>query len=106
MTMPNYPQPEIRQCITRAVLAESALSAQTADDVAFHMTDWVGDLEALVEFFEQPEAFSTEQISKRLHNFLVHAPNHLAAAAKLYADCPVADIFDVGAVVDSAQGAG
>ena len=30
--------------------------------------------------------------------FLVHAPNHIAAAAKLLTGFPVADVFCVGAV--------
>jgi hypothetical protein len=37
---------------------------------------------------------------------LIHVPNHIAAAAKLYAGFPVSDIFEVGAVapLDSSEG--
>lgn len=61
------------------------------------MTDWLDDLRRYVSFCEAPENFEPEEIDELLLAFLVHAPNHVAAAAKLYADYPVSDIFGVGA---------
>jgi hypothetical protein len=84
--------------IEQAAQLQNELNPDKARDVAFHMTDWIGDLKVFVEFCRDPDSFSLEQVDKLLNAFLIHAPNHLAAAAKLYIDIPVTDIFDVGAV--------
>jgi hypothetical protein len=36
-----------------------------------------------------------------LIQFLVHAPNHLAAASKMLTDIPVTDVFGVGALEET-----
>jgi hypothetical protein len=70
----------------------------TRHDIAFHMTDWIEDLRALVDIFENPERATDEKVTSTLMLFLVHAPAHIAAAAKLYTGEPVRDVFKVGAV--------
>jgi hypothetical protein len=70
----------------------------TRHDIAFHMTDWLSDLRALLEVFETPESATDEKVTSTLMLFLVHAPAHIAAAAKLYTGEPVRDVFEVGAV--------
>jgi hypothetical protein len=77
---------------------EQGLSEQAPKDSGFHMLDWIEDLERLVAFYENPDEYSNEQVDDLLMDFLIHAPNHLAAAAKLYADYPVSDLFGVGAI--------
>ncbi|MCA9303885.1 MAG: hypothetical protein KC996_07175 [Phycisphaerales bacterium] len=77
---------------------EQGLGEETAHDVAFHMTDWSNDLIRLWAFCEDPDSFSFEEIDEMLMDLLVHAPNHLAAAARLYTGIGVRDIFEVGAV--------
>lgn len=94
----------VRECIAQVAVSEAELSHQAAQDVAFHMTDWLADLEAFVQSCQRPEDFSAGQVDQLLLKFLVHVPNHLAAAAKLYADFPVTDIFAVGAVSHGPQG--
>jgi hypothetical protein len=47
------------------------------------MTDWDADLEEIVTLHAQPEVFSDEEIRKVIIGFLVHVPNHVAAAKKL-----------------------
>ena len=74
------------------------LNEKDAQDVVFHLMDWRGDMERWNRFLENPQGFSYKEIHGILVNFLIHAPNHMAAAAKLYVDCPVKDIFGVGAV--------
>ena len=88
----------IRQRIASVAESELELEPVAARDVAFHMTDWLNDLSAFVAFCGAPESHSAEQINEILLAFLQHVPNHIAAAAKLYADYPVSDIFGVGAV--------
>ena len=70
-------------------------------DAAFHMTDWLNDLEEWSEFCEKPETLSAEQIQDLLMSFLVHVPNHIAAASKLVTGIPVTDVFNVGATEES-----
>jgi hypothetical protein len=84
--------------VNAAMQLDEPLSESVAKEVAFHMTDWLGDLKNLIQFFESPESLTSEELNMLLVMFLIHAPNHLAAAAKLYADAPVADIFSVGAI--------
>jgi GNAT superfamily N-acetyltransferase len=84
--------------IEQAALLEAELGQSAAHDVAFHMTDWLNDLSAYVRFCRDPESFTAAQVDELLLALLFHAPNHLAAAAKLYADVPVSDVFKVGAV--------
>jgi hypothetical protein len=84
--------------VNAAMQKEEPLSEAVAKDVSFHMTDWLGDLRKLINFFESPDSLTSEEVNELLFLFLIHVPNHLAAAAKLYADNPVADIFSVGAV--------
>lgn len=76
------------------------LSEKLAYEVAFHMLDWHQDLAKLVAFMESPESQTTEDLEKMLLDFLIHVPNHIAAAGKLYTGIGVADIFDVDACND------
>jgi hypothetical protein len=71
--------------------------AATAHDVAFHLTDWNCDAAFLVALLLYPERFTKEEVNAGIQDFLTHAPNHVAAAAKL-AGWPVRDIFNVGAL--------
>ncbi len=91
----------IRAQIERAGIEAMELSPENARDVAFHMTDWLDDLRRYTEFCQNPENSDPEALNELLLAFLGHVPNHVAAAAKLYADFPVADIFSVGAVAPS-----
>jgi hypothetical protein len=69
-----------------------------ATDIAFHMTDWLEDLERWDSFCREPEALPKTEINKLLIEFLVHVPNHLAAASKLHLGWPVSDVFEIGAL--------
>lgn len=89
---------DIRARIKEVATAKASLTPAAAADVAFHMTDWLSDLEACVKFFRAPDDFTPDQVNALLSAFLIHVPNHLAAAAKLYIDSPVSDVFGVGAV--------
>ena len=89
---------KVRERILEAAISEAGLSPAVATDVAFHMTDWLGDLSAFVALCRDPESHTLEKVNTVLLAFLLHAPNHVAAAAKLYADFPVTDIFHVGAI--------
>ncbi len=74
------------------------LDAATARDVAFHLTDWLDDLERLQRFYVDPERGAPDEIADLLLQFLLHVPEHVAAARKLATGFPVADVFEVGAL--------
>ena len=99
-------QARIRARLQAVGGAEAELSADDARDVAFHLTDWLDDLAAFLSFVRSPDDMSARKVNDMLIRFLVHVPNHLAAAAKLYAGAPVSDIFGVGAVSAEPAGAG
>ena len=69
---------------------------EVARDIAFHFTDWDHDLGDLIRLYEQPEAFSDDEIQSIVIRFLAHVPNHLAAAKKLVGLGPIEDLFKVG----------
>lgn len=88
----------IRKRIVEVATQEAGLSAEVAGEAAFHLTDWLDDLTAFVEFCKGPDSHTPDQVNTLLLALLHHAPNHVAAAAKLYAGFPVSDVFGVGAV--------
>ena len=89
----------------RARLEEALLAAEYSRnrEIAFHMTDWLSELEALVELYGDPAQYDNKKIVQVLMDFLVHVPNHVAAASKLMLDIPVQDVFEVGAPTESEE---
>jgi hypothetical protein len=77
--------------------AFSELPAQNAYDLAFHLSDWRADAAFLLALHLAPERFTAEEVKEGVTQFLVHAPNHVAAAAKL-SGWPVEDVFGIGAL--------
>ncbi len=73
---------------------------ERAAQIAFHLTDWRFEAAVLVALCLFPERFTDEEIAAGMTDLIIHAPNHLAAAAKL-AGYPVADVFGVGPLLES-----
>ena len=89
--------------ILRARIAKAFATMEAsavAEDIAFHMTDWDHDVDDLLRLYEQPEAFSDDEIIQILMSFLAHVPNHVAAAKKLAGLGPIEDVFEVGVLVE------
>jgi hypothetical protein len=78
---------------------EGALSADysptVAPEVAFHLSDWNWDAAFLVAVHLFHERFTPEELLVGADMVLIHAPNHLAAAATLVGH-PIEDVFEVG----------
>ena len=53
-TMSQFDPNLIQARIPKVALREAELSEAVANDVAFHMTDWLNDLEAYHRFCSQP----------------------------------------------------
>ena len=96
----KYDKEKIREAIGVA-LKDLDMQPTEISDAAFHMTDWLSDLEEWTKFCEKPESFSPDQIQDLLMSFLIHVPNHVAAAGKIVTGIPVEDIFNVGITVES-----
>ncbi len=89
---------KIRVSIEKGLKETADGENRNYEDIAFHMTDWLADLERYYEFCRNPEGLNSEEIEDLLMDFLVHVPNHVAAASALLLGIPVRDIFGVGAV--------
>jgi hypothetical protein len=81
---------------------ESEIDGERARDVAFHLSDWHADAAFIVALHLFPERFTREEIDEGVRDFLIHAPNHVAAAAALFG-FPIQDIFEVGALDGAAD---
>ena len=101
--MSEFDPESVRERIREVIRHEVDFPDAVVDDIAFHMTDWLDDLEAYVRFCAEPRSMSDEEISQMLTEFLVHVPNHVAAASKLLTGVPVTDIFKVGATSDDSN---
>jgi hypothetical protein len=82
---------------------ESALQvevgAEKAHEIAFHLSDWSDDAAFILALHLFPERFTPEEVSQGVLEFLIHVPNHVAAAAHLYG-LPIGDVFGVGLELD------
>lgn len=87
--------PEIKRKAEEAL--RESFDEETAKDIVFHMTDWSSDAAFVAALLLFPERFTTDEVRHGIMDFIVHAPNHLAAAAKLH-DFPIQDVFEVGAL--------
>ena len=83
--------------LSRIREAFAELPAQAAYDLAFHLSDWKADAAFLFALHLAPERFSKEEVKAGITQFLIHAPNHVAAAAKL-GGWPSEDVFGIGAL--------
>lgn len=84
----------VTSTITAAIMGDDADEAKIlhADEIAFHLTDWSAEAAFLVALHLFPERFTKEEIEEGVLAFLIHAPNHIVAAARLSGH-PVEDIF-------------
>jgi len=94
----KFDQKQIKKSIEAALNANAEGEEIPASEISFHLTDWLDDLRRLQGYFNDPDSLAPDEIEKLLYDFLLHVPNHLAAASKLLCDTPVSDIFEVGAI--------
>ncbi len=78
------------------------LKPQFAQDIAFHLTDWLKEAAFLVALAMYPQHFTPEEVNSGVTACLIHIPNHVAAAATL-GGWPMKDIFNVGATIEPAN---
>ena len=95
----------IRERIELLAASEFDASPEHARQLGFHLTDWLSELERFVDFCSAPQSASDGEVAEQISAFLLHAPAHLAAASMLALGQPVADDFDLGAVISPSEGA-
>ncbi len=68
-----------------ALKSQQAFTDAEIDEIVFHLLDWIEDLRPFVEFLENPARHQDGEINKLIVKLLIHAPDHLqAAAAKMF----------------------
>ena len=83
----------IAATITAALAAEPDNDASLqAKEIAFHLADWQAEAAFLVALHLFPERFTSAEICEGVEGFLIHAPHHVIAAARL-GGYPTDDIF-------------
>jgi len=94
------PAPQARDAIVKAV--EPDYPINVAADIAFHLSDWSADAAFIVALHLFPERFTVDDVKRGVVSFLLHAPNHVAAAAKL-AGHPIEDVFGLGTLSEESN---
>ena len=61
----------------KSAFEESEVTNSFAHDIAFHMTDWLSDIENLQKVYSNIENLSSDEITSFIYKFLAHVPNHL-----------------------------
>jgi len=84
----------------KAAFDEMADTKPFANDIAFHMTDWMEDLDYLIKTYSNIDNLSNDEITSFVYKFLSHVPNHLNAATKLSGLGKIKDVFEVGIFED------
>jgi hypothetical protein len=92
----------IRSNIMQALAHDGFLTKAEAQEAAFHLTDWITELNELNELFSVPR-WDTTHAQQVLMSFVVHAQAHLVAAHRIIAGAPVTDVFELGAVKGSGR---
>jgi hypothetical protein len=95
-------QPPLKRKIVKALQHGGYLATEAAEEAAFHLTDWVVELEELIEVFHRP-TWAPSRALDVLMGFVIHAPAHLAAAHRIVMGDPVTDVFEIGAVKGSGR---
>ena len=71
-----------------------------AEEIAFHLTDWLADLKELQDIYANIENVTNDELTVFFYQFLSHVPNHLNAAKKLSGIGKIEDIFQAGIFED------
>lgn len=69
------------------------LPEDVCNDIAFHTTDWLDEMQSLYKTFENIESLSDEEIYNNLLKFFIHAPEHIVRATELMTGTEIERIF-------------
>lgn len=71
----------------------SEFGKMKAEEIAFHLADWNSDAAFIVALHLFPERFTKKEIEDGITSFMVHAPYHIAEAARLLGH-PLDNIYE------------
>ena len=86
---------EVFKRLQRALVSDG-LSERKARDIAFHMLDWLKDLDALHRIYRRITGMTDREVCGVVTGFLVHAAHHIDAAKFLYGLGAPSDLFNIG----------
>ncbi len=89
--------PAARRELARAIETLD-LTANAADEAAFHLLDWADELIDFAAFLRRPGGRPAEDVLDLVMRMVTHAPHHLNAAHRIVMGLPVTDVFGLGAV--------
>jgi hypothetical protein len=92
---------EARKAIESAL--KKQFGAKRAWEIAFHLSDWGHNAAFILAMHLCPERFRRDEVEAEVLSFVIHAPNHIAAAAHWY-EYPITDVFDVGLTLETPKG--
>ena len=84
----------LRAKLQAALQVAGELDAECSAEIAFHMTDWLAELDVLSRLRTDPDSFDAEATYQAVLRFLLHAPEHIARAAELLTGEPIQGIFN------------
>jgi hypothetical protein len=87
---------QIKLILEKALKKSKTYSQEECQDIVFHMTDWIDDLVELFKLYMNPDKYKNKKVVDILVDFLVHVPNHVAAASKLLLDQSISDTWNLG----------
>jgi len=86
---------DVNSRITAALASEAKEEEVLRQDgIGFHLVDWQAEAAFIVALSLYPERFTDEEIREGVEAFLIHAPSHVAEAARL-AGVPITSFKDV-----------
>ena len=83
---------DVNSRITAAIArSQEEADILAADGIGFHLVDWQADAAFIVALSLYPDRFTDEEVREGVEFFLLHAPAHVLAAARL-SGIPIADL--------------
>lgn len=89
----NADTPLLKAKLQAAIRDVAELEDDRSAEIAFHMTDWLDELDELCRLRAHPNSFDAEATYQAVLGFLLHAPEHIARAAELMTGEPIQGIF-------------
>jgi hypothetical protein len=84
---------DVNSRITAAIArTDTESDILSAGHLGFHLVDWQSEAAFLVALSLYPERFTDEEVREGVDAFLLHAPAHVQAAARL-AGVPIPDLL-------------
>lgn len=85
--------------IAEVLEREWSLSSNNANAISLHIGDVYEDWKRIIPLLESSDTADSELLGDEIQSMLLHAPNHLMAAAHLMG-IPLKDVWELGISID------